>query len=203
MIYDFVTLDIVLGQSAPAQAAVAAYMASPANTGTYLGLWESDIGRFGRHYLLRAYADRVALDAERRALMLSPDPFGLGATLAALSLEAYALFPDQPDVQPGAHGRVYEFREYHQVPGGLSRSIPAWADALPVRQPLSPVLAVMYALDGPPRMLHIVPWQSLDERAAMRKQLAAAGIWPPKGGPQQVAKGEISIAVPVAGSPLA
>jgi hypothetical protein len=201
MIYEFVTLDLVFGTAAKAHGQIAAHMASPANRGVFLGLWDVDIGPMARAYLLRGYESQAELEAERLEIRLSAAPYGC-ETVKTFTSETYALFPGVADIQPGQFGAVYEFREYHLPIGGLQPSIDAWAEALPKRQPISPVLTVMYGLDGPTRMLHIVPWESLNARAAMRKQMAAEGIWPPKGSPALVTHSSVTTAVPAAISPL-
>jgi hypothetical protein len=60
----------------------------------------------------------------------------------------------------------------------------------------------MYALDGPPRITHVWGFSSLEERAALRAKSYAAGIWPPKGGPENIHEATSAIALPEAYSPL-
>ncbi len=60
----------------------------------------------------------------------------------------------------------------------------------------------MYALDGAPRITHIWGFRSLEERAALRSRAYEAGIWPPKGGPDQIAEATSTIALPQGRSPL-
>jgi hypothetical protein len=54
----------------------------------------------------------------------------------------------------------------------------------------------MYALDGPPRITHIWDFESLAQRASLRSTGFSAGVWPPKGGPENVLKAVSVIAMP-------
>jgi hypothetical protein len=44
----------------------------------------------------------------------------------------------------------------------------------------------MYAIDGPPRIIHIWGFDSLAQRASLRTTAYSAGIWPSKGGPEDI-----------------
>jgi hypothetical protein len=54
----------------------------------------------------------------------------------------------------------------------------------------------MYALDGPPRITHIWGFESLAQRASLRSNAFSAGVWPPKGGPDNVLEAISVIAMP-------
>lgn len=73
---------------------------------------------------------------------------------------------------------------------------------MPARSLLSPLTVNMYALDGQPRITHIWPFASADQRAAIRAKSYADGIWPPKGGPQQFFEATSVLAYPTDFSPL-
>lgn len=60
----------------------------------------------------------------------------------------------------------------------------------------------MYAVDGPPRIVRIWPFDSLDERVRVRADLYAADKWPPLGGPENILEAESIMAWPTAFSPL-
>ncbi|WP_449411891.1 NIPSNAP family protein [Methylobacterium komagatae] len=59
----------------------------------------------------------------------------------------------------------------------------------------------MYALDGAPRITHIWGFTSLEERTELRSRAYEAGVWPPKGGPEQIAEATSTIALPQGPSP--
>jgi hypothetical protein len=196
MLYEFVTLEVRNWDAASTLSSIAAYSASAEAKGSLLGCWQVDIGTIGRLYLLRSFRSEHDRAEERRKLLLSSAPFAIAQGLSGFSIESYEPFPFVPPVEPGRYGNVYEFREYFQTVGGIARSIDAWREALPARQAISPVLTVMHALDGPPRILHIVAYESLDARSALRAEIYRKGIWPPKGAPEQIVKGISTIAIP-------
>ena len=77
---------------------------------------------------------------------------------------------------------MYEIRDYHLLFGGLPATIDGWRQRLPGRNVIDPVTVVMYALDGPARIVHIWPFSGLDERVAVRRELYANNQWPSPGG---------------------
>jgi hypothetical protein len=60
----------------------------------------------------------------------------------------------------------------------------------------------MYALDGLPRITHIWGFESFEQRASLRATAYGAGVWPPKGGPENILEAMSVIALPEAFSPL-
>lgn len=170
--------------------------------GRLLGCWTAENGRLGRVFVLRAFDDDAALAEERRRALLHRAPFGAGAHLTDLSMTSFAPFPFVPPVQTGRFGPVYEIRDYHLVPGGLTSTIAGWRQVLPARHRIDPLTVVMYALDGPARIIQIWPFHGLDERVAIRGELYSTGMWPPPGGPDQILEADSIIAWPTAFSPL-
>lgn len=73
---------------------------------------------------------------------------------------------------------------------------------MPERSKRSRLTVNTYALDGAPRITHIWPWESLDERIAIRAESYADGIWPPKGGPEQFSEATSTVRIPANNSPL-
>jgi len=60
----------------------------------------------------------------------------------------------------------------------------------------------LYALDGLPRITHIWGVSSLEQRAELQARHYAAGLWPPKGGPEQIARATSTICIPEPYLPL-
>jgi hypothetical protein len=78
-----------------------------------------------------------------------------------------------------------------------------WRSAVPGRSTVSPLLTAMTAVTGTAmRFMHIWPYKSLDERARLRDQAVADGVWPPPGGPGHLASQQIDIYLPASFSPL-
>lgn len=204
MRYEIVTLTMRLGKAGSALARIEAALKADEAHGTLLGCWASEIGTLNQIILLRGFTDEAELRRERERMLASGNPFGCGEDILEVSFDSYAPFPFLPPVAPGRYGAVYEIRTYMLKQGGVPATIAAWQAAVPARIELSPLVIAMYALDGPPRFTHIWPFSGLDQRAAVRADSVARGIWPPEGGPEWLT-GEMysTIALPTAISPLA
>ncbi|HET6504801.1 MAG TPA: NIPSNAP family protein [Amycolatopsis sp.] len=201
MLYELTTLDLKLSTVPKALPALESYTATGA--GRLLGCWETEHGVIaGRLLLLREFENAQALAGEREQILTSADPFGIGEYLESFEAASYARFPFLPDVRTGKYGGVYEFRTYELKIGGLAPTMAGWEAALPERTKLSPLTTALYGLDGTPRITHIWPFPDLNERLAIRREAAARGIWPPRGGPESIAHATSTIAFPVPFSPL-
>jgi hypothetical protein len=201
MPYELVTLS-----SAPfAQDAVssAAHDWVSEGEGELLGAWRSEIGELFQIKLLRRYDSVAALDEERMRALSSAKPFGIEDPSARLRLERYERFPFLPEVVPKEHGRFYEFRTYFLKPGGLPPTLAGWNAAIaPAHDYTDHLVVNLYALDGLPRITHIWGFSSLEQRAELRARHYSAGLWPPKGGPDQIARATSTICIPERYSPL-
>lgn len=201
--YELATLTLPFGTAGKAGEGLAAFTAAPEAQGRLLGAWNADIGRLNRLVVLRGFADAASLLAERQRTLESASPFGCGAFLTEMTLDSYVPFPFLPPVETGARGPVYEIRTYGIKIGGLPHTIAAWEKALPERSRFSPCVIAMHALDGPSRFTQIWPYADLAARAAARGGSVAAGVWPPKGGPDWLTTDmQSTVALPLPQSPL-
>lgn len=200
--YELATLHFRLLDAERAAAGVEPWVHGPDAHGRLLGCWQTENGPLGRLLVLRGFTDDAELARERMRARTDGRPFGAGDHLTDLTMQSFAPFPFVPPVQTGDFGPVYEIRDYHLRPGGLPATIAGWREALPGRHRVDPVTVVMYALDGPDRIVHIWPFQSLDERVAIRRDLYTTGQWPPPGGPEQILEATSMIAWPTGFSPL-
>lgn len=202
MFYEIATLDLRLWGAKKSLEGISIFAASSESKGKLLGSWEVEVGELRHLILLRSFDTLAELGSDRKMTLRSANPFNAGDSLTGFKVESFAPFPFFPTIQAGVYGSVYEFRDYQLAVGGIDPTIAAWAEALPARQPISPVLIAMYALDGSPRMLHIVPYDGMDARTALRKEIYFKGIWPPKGAPEQIVKAISTIAIPTSISNL-
>ncbi|MTD52404.1 NIPSNAP family protein [Amycolatopsis pithecellobii] len=200
--YELTTLHFRLPATEKALAGIEPWVRAPEAHGEFLGCWLGEHGPLGRAYVLRSFDDDDALYRERERAAASDHPFGAGEHLSDLTMCGFAPFPFVPRARPGEFGSVYEIRDYHLVPGGLPATIAGWRHQLPVRHSIDPVTVVMYALDGPARIVHIWPFAGLDERVAVRKRLSANAQWPPPGGPEKILEADSIMAWPARFSPL-
>lgn len=203
MLYELATLSCPLLAVGQVSAGVEAWLDDPDAKGELVGCWRTEIGTLGRLIVLRGFAAPEDMTAERRRALLSANPFNAGHVITALEMDSYAPFPFLPPIRTGDRGGVYEIRTYRQKPGGLPPTLAAWEAAIePARAYTQHLVVNMYALDGAPRITHIWGFPSLEERAALRARAYEAGIWPPKGGPDQIAEATATIALPQGRSPL-
>jgi hypothetical protein len=203
MLSEFTQLALKLYTVPKALSALEEYTTGAGARGKLLGCWETEHGEIvGRVLLLREFEDADAIADERQRILTSENPFGIGEYLESFTVNSYAPFPFVPDVQTGQYGAVYEFRTYELKVGGLAPTMAGWEAALPERTKLFPLTTAMYGLDGVPRITHIWPFPSLDERLAIRRESYERGIWPPGNGPENIAHATSSIGIPVAFSPL-
>jgi hypothetical protein len=187
----------MLGTSEVARAA-RDWVAAPNAAGTLVGCWRTEFGTLGRLLILRSFDTADALYQERRWALLSANPFNAGRLITALEMDSYQRFPFlPPPSRPAADSDVYEFRTYKLKPGGLPPTLAGWEAAIaPAREYTAHLVINMYALDGPPRITHIWGFESLAQRASLRSAAFSAGVWPPKGGPENVLEAVSVIAMP-------
>ena len=203
MQYELTTLSCLLLEQDAVSAGAHGWVTDPGAAGRLLGAWRSEIGELGQIVVLRGFDEIDELQQERRRALMSGDPFNIGGAHVGLSMETYELFPFLPEVEPSTLGRFYEFRRYWLKPAGIAPTIAAWEQAVgPAEAYTSHLVANMYAIDGPPRIAHIWGFSSLEERMALRARHYAEGLWPPKGGPQQIERATSTICLPEAWSPL-
>jgi NIPSNAP len=171
--------------------------------GELRGCWYCEIGRLNRVLAIWAYPSADALAADRNAILQSGDPFGVTDVALKVTLDAYAAFPGVDFLPPGAAGPVYEVREYRLKRAGLSPTFAAWDKVLAARKKISPLVSVMYALDGAvPRFMHIWPFATLNDRMRLRTEAVSQGVWPPPGGLEHIEAMRSEIFLPAAFSPL-
>jgi hypothetical protein len=201
-LYELTTLAFPILSANAVSAGARDCVTEPDAKGELLGCWRTDIGTLARLLVLRGFETPQDLSAERHRALFSANPFNAGSVVTSLEMDSYAPFPFLPPVQTGAYGKVYEFRTYKLKPGGLPPTLAGWEAAMPAREPMSHLVINMYALDGPPRITHIWPYAGVNERFAIRAQSVTDGIWPPRGGPEQILEATSTIALPESYSPL-
>jgi NIPSNAP len=173
------------------------------NDQALLACWYSDIGRVNQILLIRSIADPADALAARLASLESKNPFGIAEFIVDMAMDTYVSFDFLPPMQSGAFGPCYEVRTYVLKPGGVGPTIELWRKAVPGRLTVSPLLAAMTSVSGAvPRFMHIWPYKSFDERARLRDQAVADGVWPPPGGPGLLVSQQVDIYLPAAFSPL-
>lgn len=202
MLYELTKLSGPLLKLATLSTNALTWMAG-ADAGRILGHWHSEIGELGAVLILRSFASYEELAAERQRHEQSSDPFRGAGLLRSVQQESYQGFDFLPAIKPRAYGGLYEFRTYWLKPGGLPPTLAAWQAALAPAQEYTEHLVInMIALDGPPRILHLWGFESIQQRFDLRAKHYAAGLWPPKGAPEQIDRASSMIALAGEHSPL-
>jgi len=160
-----------------------------ANARGFVACWFTDIGALNRIMIIRAVDDLAANLNERRALLVSRNPFGIGDLIDEMTMDIYSALDCVAPMAPGDMGPFYEVRTYVFRPDGVAPTEQLWREWLPKREKVSPIL-------------HIWPYKSLDERARLRAEAVADKVWPPPGGPEQFVRMQNDIYMPAPFSPL-
>jgi hypothetical protein len=112
-------------------------------------------------------------------------------------------FPFVPEPRPGRMGPIFELRYYTLKPGTLPDVASGWEAKLPERMKLSPVVLAGGVEFGKANgFVHIWAYSSLDQRAKVRDEARAKGVWPPPGGGDRLLTQDNKILLPAAFSPL-
>lgn len=200
---ELATLSIRTATGAAALQRIERYAAQDRGVGTLCGVWTAEIGTLNRILLLRSFEAPEALYEARARAIESGDFFGASEWLVDCTFETWAPFPFVKPQLAGAFGAFYEMRVYAMKPAGMQATLAAWEVAIPPRTKLSPIVVAAYALDGvTPRMLHICPYNDLNERMRIRGEAVASGQWPPTSGPEWLTVMQSSICTPAQFSPM-
>jgi NIPSNAP len=174
-----------------------------ANDPGLLACWYSEIGALNQILIIRSMTDpKVTLEV-RMAMLKSKSPFGVGEFITGMTMDTFIAFDFLPPMQPGRYGPFYEVRSYVLKTGGLEPTIELWRKAVPARNKISPLLTAMSSVTGAvTRFTHIWPYKSLEERGRLRAKAMDEGVWPPPGGPDQLAVQQTDIYLPASFSPI-
>jgi hypothetical protein len=130
-------------------------------------------------------------------------PPHIGEFLDEQLSEIFLPFPCTPEFKTGQIGPVFEWRSYTIKPHSLGGIQERWGEALHEREKLSPILMAMSTEIGPlNKFVHIWPYESLNHRAEIRAEAAAKGIWPPKGGGDELLRQDNKILFAAPFSPI-
>ncbi|MFT8344600.1 MULTISPECIES: NIPSNAP family protein [Acetobacteraceae] len=171
--------------------------------GSLTGVWRTEIGELGTLLLLRSFSCQDALLKARHRTLESRTPFGIKMNDVLIEAEAFEGFPFLKPPEFGECGGLYEIRTYSLKAGGLEPTLKAWQSALkPAQAYTRHLITNMFALDGASRICHIWAFDSFEQRNILRQQHYADGLWPPKGGPEQIIHAQPCLCLPETFSPL-
>jgi hypothetical protein len=203
MFYNFTVLGLRPNMLGAVMPKLADAISGNVKRGKLIGCFTCDFGVLNRIAILTEYADIAALSDDRAHIMGAADPYGFAPQLASFDQTAYAPLSFSEPIKPAKYGPFYEIRTYGIAAGKLQPTSDAWDKGLGRRNELSKLLAVMASIETiPQRMLHIWPYASLDERAAVRARASKEGLWPPPGGSDHLLSLQSELFMPTVFSPL-
>jgi hypothetical protein len=166
--------------------------------------WHTEIGPLNEIIHVWGYKDlaeraRIRAEAAKDANW----PPKTAEFIKAMNVEIVTPFAFVPTPTPGTMGPIFEIRYYTLKGGTLPDTAKRWEGALPERAKLSPVvLAGGVEFGTGNAFVHIWAYGSLDQRAKVRDDARAKGVWPPPGGGDRLLTMENKILMPSAFSPL-
>jgi hypothetical protein len=179
MIYEFTVVAAKPGTQAKAVEAIGNWFGGASLQGSMVGCWYTDVGALNRVSLLMAYESGDLLIEDKSRVVRSENPYGVIEFSDGIESNTFSPFPFVGDLLPGDPGPWYEIRTYDVFEGRLQPTIDGWAEYYERRNAISPLLFAGYAVSGKmPRMVHIWPYGSLDQRVALRRQANQTGAWP-------------------------
>ncbi len=142
--------------------------------------WRTEIGLLNQLIFVWPYASAVDRDAVNAGIASAGGwPPDINEFVVNTESKVMVAAPFSPPMQPARLGNVYEIRVYAYPTESMPRVLEAWAEALPERVKYSPLVAALYAENGPlTDWVHIWAYENAGERERIRDAVAKAGIWP-------------------------
>jgi hypothetical protein len=181
MLYEVYTAVLRPGQMQEVVSRTLAALPARERVSPLAAFWKTEIGGLNRIVLVWPYRD-LAHRAEVQASLRDvggwpPDTTDL---LASEQIEIVTPAPFMRPLTREAGGGVFEMRSYTYRPGTIPNVLAIWAEAVPERERLSPLVACWYTEIGAlHRFTHVWAYRTLDERATVRAEAVRRGIWPP------------------------
>jgi hypothetical protein len=181
MIYEMRTYDIKPGSLAEAIKRFGEAYEYRKQLSELGAFWHTEIGPLNQIIYVWTYKNLAERASLRAAASKDPHwPPRLSQLSVAQRSEILLALPGAPELKPGKVGPIFEMRTYMLTPGDLPLAIENWEKALPKRSTISPVCAVWYSDIGVlNKLIHVWPYESLEQREEIRKKAVATGDWPP------------------------
>ncbi|MGH2365654.1 MAG: NIPSNAP family protein [Chloroflexota bacterium] len=202
MIIEMRSYDLLPGKVADYERAFAQGLEHRQQFSKLGAFWHTEFGLLNRVIHLWPY-DNAGERDRLRAAALKPGAWPPGGTDLIVSQEAKFIDP-APFSPPLSEGRfgLYEIRTYTVQTGKMGEVIKAWAGMIDGRVKYSPLIfAGATSLGSLNQWIHIWAYKDFAERAQVRRDVSAAGVWPPPCG-QYYTKQENMLVVGASFSPL-
>jgi len=207
MIYEVRTYDLIVRGVPDTIKAFADCIEERQKLSPLVAFWYTEIGHLNQIVHIWQYED-ANHRAEVRAEAVKHDwwPPKIRPYILRQNAEICVPWEFSPLMEPGEHGPYYEMRSYLIQPGYMPQAKERWLQAIHERMERSPMSVVMETDVGQAsKIMHIWPYNSLDERQAIRDKALADGLWPPApkpGDTLEVQHQENKIMLPAPFSPM-
>ena len=170
------------------------------------GHWYTEIGPLNQMVAIWPY-DSLEQRAEVRARVESVGdgsvwPPDTGDLITSMTSEIFVPAPFMRPLREATLGPIYELRLYTIQVENMPRVLERWAERIPAREQLSPLVGCWYKESGgPDNFAHMWAYSSFEERLRIRAEAQSEGIWPPGGYPAPDRQ-ETKILLPASFSPM-
>lgn len=204
MIYEIRTYRIAPGSLAEVEKRFGEGYESRKKYSELTAFWHTEIGPLNEIVHVWGYRDLAERARVRAEAVKDPNwPPKISEFIRAMRSEIVTPFAFLPEVRPGKVGPIFEMRYYTLKPGMLPEVAKGWEAKIPERIKLSPVVLAGGVEFGEANgFVHVWAYPSLDQRAKVRADAMASGVWPPPGGRDRLLTQENKILLPAAFSPL-
>ena len=204
MIYEFRTYDLKVRSVPEFEARAAAKIKEGRQDYSQLfGFWFSEVGPINQVVHVWPYDDleqrrKVRAEVAEKGIW-PPDN---AEFVVDMRSEIFLPAPFMENRGEANLGPVYEMRIYKYAPPDIPKVIEIWGNHIEERVKYSPLVGAWYSeLGALNTWIHMWAYESYDQRAAIREETRAKGIWPPPGGIAPI-KQENKLLLPMSFSPL-
>ena len=165
--------------------------------------WYTEIGPLNQIIHVWPYESLDERDRVRAEAGKDPNwPPPVHEYIDVMTSEIMIPFPSSPELKPAKLGPIYEMRSYMLKAGAVPTLRRLWEEKIVERVKLTPLCAVWTSEIGDlNKLVHIWPYESLEQRAEVRAKAVEIGAWPPDGG-HLILTQENKIMFPAEFSPL-
>jgi NIPSNAP len=204
MILEMRTYVLKPGTTAAFEQRFAEGLAARQQFSKLLGLWRSEVGGLNQVVHIWPYESFEAREhIGQEARKTGKWPPKTQEYIVTQENKILQPAPFSPPLPEGQVGGLYEFRTYTYQPGTMPTVLERFAQVMPARAKLSPLVGVWVSAIGPlNQFIHVWAYKDAAERDRLRAEAAktVAG-WPPETR-QFMVKQENALMVPAACSPL-
>ncbi|MEE9199515.1 MAG: NIPSNAP family protein [Dehalococcoidia bacterium] len=181
MIYEVRTYTLATGAVPQYEESFARAMHHREKYSKLTAYWHTEIGPLNQVVHIWAYDDLAHRAKVREAVAKEPNwPPAEAHLIQHMESEIVVPAPFMRPIEPGHYGNIYEMRIYDCQPWAMPEIMKRWGEKIPGREKYSPCLACGYTeLGGLNKLIHIWPYESMEERARIRQESVKSGDWPP------------------------